>query len=197
MIDPAILAADAEALRPKPTDKQLASVAELAREQQNLEAGIEIVTHVLEHLQYELIRVSEVRLPEAMAAVHMTEFALEGGYRVSVDTEYYANIPSPDSRKPGGQERRAAAFQWLKDHKHGDLIKTELTVQAGRGEQEKIANVMAALKDLKVPFNTADAVHWSTLRAFVKEQLEKGTPIPEDIFGVHVKKVATITSPKH
>ena len=202
MIDPAILAADAVVCRPAPSDEHLSSVAALAAKQQDLEQRVQATEQSLDTLKGELAKVSEYDLPDAMAAIGLTEFKLADGYKVTVGQEYYANIPSPDSEDPDLRERRRAAFAWLNENNHGDLIKSQIVVDAGRGEQEKAARVMRGLQAAGIPFNQTEAVHWSTLKAFVKEQMTATEgeavrpPFPGHLFGAHVKTVARIKQSK-
>lgn len=201
MIDASVFAAAAEATKRPPSDQELADIAELAREQQDLEQRIVAAETALDLLKEALVKVAEHKLPDAMAAVGMTEFTLGNGYKVKVDTEYYANIPSPDTGKPELLERRMAAFQWLRDNRHDDLIKAQIVVEAGRGEQEKARRVMAGLDKAGIGYTNTEAVHWSTLKAFVREQmtLERGPEaalFPEQLFGVCVKQVAKVKAPK-
>jgi len=197
MIDAARFAAIAESIKRPPTDAEVASIAELARKQQRLEARVERRKKLLKLTEEKLARVAEVDLPNAMSAVGMAEFALDNGFKVTVGQEYFANIPAPDSDKPELLERRAAAFRWLKDNKHGDLIKAQILIEAGRGEQEKAERVMRGLDKAGIAYSNTEAVHWQTLRAFVKEQLESDRqgetePFPEQLFGVHIKRVAKV-----
>lgn len=195
MIAPERLAADAAECKPQPTDAQLNSVVGWGLKYLRFVGHVADLERDLTFAKSELAKIAEVYLPEAMHAVGMSEFKLEDGSRITVAQEYYANIPEPSTKKPELMERRNAAFQWLRDNKHGPLIKTEITVQAGRGEQDRADNVIRALQQMGVPYTSTDAVHWATLRALVKEQYEKGTPLPEATFGIHVKQVASVEPP--
>src|SRR5258708_2303296 len=106
--------ADAAAL---PSDAALARVSELARKQADLEKQVMDAEATLNNLQKELARVTELELPEALDAVGLAEIKLLDGSKVTVGTEYFANISA---------ERRAAAFAWLRDRGHGDIIKNEV-----------------------------------------------------------------------
>jgi hypothetical protein len=195
MIDPARFAEVAEATRRAPTDLDLFAIAVSASQQQQLEADVATKEKELAELKASLAQVVEHDLPDAMAAVGMTDFTLDNGYRVTVADEYYANIPSPDSDKPELLERRFAAFAWLHIH-HPDLPKAQIVIEAGRGEQEKANRVMNGLDKAGIPYRTMETVHFQTLKAFVKEQMNmehpNGEAFPEHLFGVCVKRVAKV-----
>lgn len=200
MIDPQKLADIAARIATPATDEQLSSVSALARKQQRLEALVADTEKRLGEIKDELAQVSETLLPDAMAAVGLSEFKLEDGYRVTVALEYYANIPSPDSDSPELQDRRAQAFQWMRDNNHGPLLKNQIIVDAGRGEEEKAGRVMRGLEAAGIPFKRVENIHWSTLRAFVKEQMTPSetqrAPFPSHLFGAHSKRVASIKASK-
>ncbi len=200
MLNPEILAQDAHV----PTNEELGSVSTLAREQQRLELEVTGAEKWLDRLKKDLANVAEIKLPDAMAAVGMSEFTLEDGYKVTVAPDYYANIPSADSDKPELLERREAAFTWLRNNGHEALIKSKIVVEAGKGENEKAAAAIAALNEAGIDYENTEAVHYSTLKAFVREQMEAAAegktfegaaPFPEQTFGVHVRRLATIKRP--
>jgi hypothetical protein len=71
-----------------------------------------------------------------------------------------------------------------------------VSVPFGRGEDEK-ANQL--LRNLDKEGFQPDQRMWvepMTLKAFVREQIRNGTPVPEDLFGVFIRNVAKIIPPK-
>lgn len=103
-------------------------------------------------------------------------------YTADLKPFYTANIAAS-----WPQDKREAAFQWLQDNGHQDLIKTEIVITLGRGEADTAAKVQAALKALDVPFTSSLSVHFQTLSAFVKEQITKyHKTIPLEILGAQV-----------
>lgn len=86
------------------------------------------------------------------------------------------------------EEKRAAAFAELSKRGAASLIKTTITVYLDRTDRAKAKAVIAALKKLKVEFETNLSVHSGTLTAWLKEQIgENGvTDIPLDVFGATV-----------
>lgn len=106
---------------------------------------------------------------------------------------YHANIDvgwEPD--------RKDRAFEWLDREGHGDLVKTIITVELGRGTARIVRAVCAALKKLKVDYTMNRGVPWNTLTALVKEIVEdKAQPMPPlDVLGATVGDVVTIKPKK-
>lgn len=166
-----------------PTDEALSRVAFFAKQQRELEQQVKDADTALKLAQDRLARVAEVDLPDALAACGLAEVKLEDGARVTVAPEYYANISA---------ERRASAFAWLRDQGHGDLIKNQITVSLGRGEDETAHKVKQQLDAVGVTYAELENVHPQTLKAFVREQIETGAGLPQETFGVHIKRVAKV-----
>jgi hypothetical protein len=166
-------------------DNKLANIANLATQQLVLEARIAELENSLEDAKEELKQVQEGALPNAMAEVGMSEFKLTDGTKITVKPTYLANI------KP---EYKDAAFGWLRQHGHDDIIKNNLILSFGRGEDNQFAIVADQLKHMGLADHMThkEEVHWQTLRAFVKEQLEAGEPLPTEEFGVFIVNKATI-----
>lgn len=188
------MAADAaEMAEAIPDDDKLRTIGTLAAKQARLEQEVKDAEARLEVLKGELAQVAEHDLPEAIALTGLTEFKLEDGSKVEVGDDYYANIPSADTDKPELLKRRLAAFNWLRDNNHADLIKNEIKVSLTKGQDELAQRTMRGLDNAGIPYNNTEQVHHSTLKAFVREQVENGTAgFPQDTFGVCIKRVAKL-----
>lgn len=168
---------------------QLERITELARSLVRAERELEKAEERVKECKEEVRRLSEVDLPEAMSAADMQEFTLKGGYRIMVSTEYYASIT---------KEKAEEAFDWLREHEHGDLIKRDVTLTFTAGEDGKAERCFNWLS--RVYKNDAvksrEVVHPATLKAWVKGQFEAGEDFPRDLFGVFVRDVAKIEAPE-
>lgn len=129
-------------------------------------------------------------LPLLMQEIGMSSFKLEDGTSIEISPEVQCSIT---------EENRARAHQWLVQNGFGGLIKTMVVTEFGRGEIEEAAKyqklVVESFPD-RIPF-VKDAVHASTLKAFVKEQIEKeDSTLPKELFSVYQFNKAKITLPK-
>lgn len=116
-------------------------------------------------------RIEQEDLPELMQELGLETFRLKTGETIEVKLDVECGI---------SEERRAAAHKWLTDNGFSGLIKTEVVVGFGRGEHD------AALEFAgKVGGTAVERVHPSTLKSFIKEQMEAGNAIPFDLFGIH------------
>ena len=69
-------------------------------------------------------------IPELLAEQGLSEIKLADGSKVSVKKEFRATIPKDELR-------REQALQWLRDQGLGDIIKNNVTVSFGKGEDDK------------------------------------------------------------
>lgn len=158
------------------SDELLNTVSSLIEMQVAAERHVEQSEGILKEAKENLKNIKEERLPEAMRSAGVVEFTTTDFYHVSLHDAYYANIKI---------ENQDAAFTWLKEMGHDDIIKNDVNVSFGRGEEVMAHNAMATLTQLGFNPTNKKHIHWQTLRAFVKEQMIKGVTLPEAI-DVHV-----------
>jgi hypothetical protein len=86
------------------------------------------------------------------------------------------------------------AFNWLRDNGHGDLIKNNVTLTFGRSEDAIAKQLVDELQQKGHNVKQAEKVEPMTLKAFVKEQIQKGKNVPSDLFGVYIANKTKITT---
>ena len=165
-------------------DDALSRISRLAVELRQAKAQVEDAESALKAAKDQLIQIGEHDLPEAMAAVNMSEVRLSDGTKVSVADNVFARITD---------HNKDAAFMWLNNNGHGNLIKREFKIGFGRDQEQWAAEFETTLGTQGVQYDRKQAVHPSTLKSFVKGQLEDGVDIPEEVFGVHRKSVAKLS----
>jgi hypothetical protein len=159
-----------------PTDEALKTVAVLAQKQLTKEQEIADLEAKLKEKKDELRQVMEVDLPTAMVQIGMDSFTLESGEFISVERGHAASI---------SKKNEAEAHKWLRDNGFGDLIKNTVTGVFGKEHDKKAEEAVALLdKAGAVKVTRKEGVHTGTLKAFVKEQLEKGANLPFKLLGI-------------
>jgi cell division septum initiation protein DivIVA len=117
---------------------------------------------------------AERMLPDALNALGITQIKTSDGRMLTVKKEYYAKI---------AEKHTGNAYEWLKEHGHAAIMRDTVSIsvanEAAADEAEQNLYAMGLDVDRK------KTVHPSTLKAFVKEQIEAGTDIPRDVFGVY------------
>ena len=165
------------------SDESLRVVADLATRQINLEREVEDLENRLKEKQEALKQVQEKDLPEALAECGLSEIKLVDGSKVTVKPYYQANPP---------KEKYDEAMNWLRDNGHGDLIKNDVTVSFGKGEDDRAVDFKRFLTDNGTSYVDKTGVHPMTFKAFVREQVETGQNLPFDLLGIYIGQKATI-----
>lgn len=164
-------------------DNDLKVVADLVRQQLVLEQRVKDLEDELKRAQQDLFKVSQEVLPEALAEHGLSELKMADGSKITVSQTIQAHI---------SKEKQDAAFDWLRHNEFDDLIKNVVSLEFGKGEDDQARDVMEALTNRGYWPQNKQSVHPSTLKAFVKEQVEKGSEIPSDLFGIFIGKKAVI-----
>lgn len=168
------------------TDEAINKVSLLAEQQLSLEQELVTLEEIMNQRKEQLRKVQEYDLPEAMAECGISEFKLQNGFKITVKNYYSGKI------KP---EQVDDCHKWLRDNGFEALIKHNLTIDLGKGQDDLAEPVKDFLKTLGLSFADKEGVHHSTLNAFLKEQVEGGnTSLPHDLFNVFVGRKAKIST---
>ena len=165
----------------------LSRVASLVRQQLALERRVSDLEEELKRTQKQLADIAENKLPEALAEHGRKHLSMEDGSEINVQNYSGASIK---------EEKKKEAFEWLRDNGHEDLIKNQVSVSLGRKEDELAASLVTTLQEKGFDPVQKTWVEPMTLKAFVKEQVEQGAPIPTETFGIFIGKKAKITRRK-
>jgi hypothetical protein len=168
-------------------DDDLSKVASLVRQQLQLELAVLEIEENLKRTKRNLEEISGQLLPAALGEYGLSELTMADGSKLSVQTVVSASI---------SKERQPDAHDWLRDHGHGDLIKNTVSVTFGRGQDETAKDIVRVLQSNGLDPEQKEAVHPSTLKAFVKEQIEKGSEIPSETFGIYIGQKTVIKKGK-
>lgn len=166
----------------------------LAEKQKLLEEEVEALEAQVLNKKAELRKVAEEELPELLNMVGLPSITLADGSIIQVTENISASITD---------ENRGAVMTWLRANNLEDLIKNSVTVTFGKGEDKEaerlVAKITIMAKTEDFHFGTLDqkeVVHPSTLKAFVKERLKEGLPLPADTFKLFIGQVCRIRKPK-
>lgn len=127
---------------------------------------------------------SQVEIPAMMQEMHITKLKLRDGESVEVKPFYSGTII------PEVQEQ---AFTWLRNNGLGDIIKNDITVTFGRGEDNKAAQYAVLARGQGFEPVQKVGVHSQTLKAVVRERIESGRDMPSDLFKTFAGNQTKIT----
>jgi len=142
-------------------------------ELKDLEDEIANAEQSVKKLKEKAKQVSTVEIPAMMDEMQITKLKLKDGESVEIKKIYGAYI-SPDQQE--------AAFTWLRNNGLGDIIKNDITVTFGKGEDNKAAEYAVLAKGQGYEPVQKIGVHPQTLKAMVRERLESNQDVPSDLF---------------
>ena len=147
---------------------------------------IEATEEELKKLKDVETTLSEQTIPNLMQQAGVELIKLEGGISVEVKPFYSARIPSSKFEE---------AFTWLRDNGHGDLIKNQISLEFGMKQDNEAKSLIEELKAKGLPVKQKTTVHPSSLRGFVREQIQDlGKDVPAELFGTYVANKTKITT---
>ena len=164
-------------------------VTNLADECQKLKDTEDMIKSAEQHLKDLKTKADDIGsrvIPELLAEQGLTSIKLSDGSSVSVKKEYRCTLPKDDSK-------REQCYKWLRDNQLGDIIKNNVSVTFGRGEDDKAKQLLdLAAANGYEPQQKSD-VAWMTLTALFRERIEAGLDMPSDVFNTWIKDKTKIT----
>ena len=130
----------------------------------------------LKKLKEKARTISSIEIPAMMDEMQITKLKLKDGEAVEIKKVYGASIP---------KDKQEAAFTWLRNNGLGDIIKNDITVTFGRGEDNKAAQYAVLAKGQGFEPVQKVGVHPQTLKGVVRECNESGIELP-DCFKTYV-----------
>ena len=158
------------------------NLSSLVQQLNGVTSKIEKCEENLKTLKKEKQRLSMETIPELMDEMGIERLDVEGA-TVSLKPFVSASIPT---------NRRQEAYTWLRENGLDDIIKNDVVLSFNRGEDNVAGSLMGELEERGFHPESKTHIHSMTLKAFVKERVEKGLPIDLDMFGAFVARTADI-----
>lgn len=166
------------------SESDLASIRTLAEEVRDLERTKEELESETKAVNSRLTILLQKLLPEAMAAVGMGDFSLADGSKISVKDFVSGTLnKSPDKDK---------ALEWIESNGGESLIKTEVKMAFGKGEDNRAKNAVGMLTEQGYEVESDKTVHPQTLASFAREKMAAGDDIPLEKLGLFAGRHAKI-----
>ena len=143
----------------------------------NLEDQIANAEEHTKNLKEKAKQLSNFDIPEMMQEMNITKLKLKDGASIEVSAFYNARITS---------EKQEEAFNWLREHGLGDIIKNDVTVTFGMSEDNKATAYTVLARGQGYEPVQKIGVHTQTLKAVVRERTESGQDMPADLFNTFV-----------
>ena len=184
-----------------PASNEIGALTDAIDRVQKLEKQIESLREEAKGKEQTLRKLTEQEIPDLMTELNVKNFTLTDGSKVGLVDIVSASIPSAGSieRASGDSkeelyERPQACFDWLRKNGGGELIKSNVEVQFGKGQDNACSDFKKELRDRKVFYKESTGVHPQTLKAFVSEAIGNGKNVPADIFKLYTGQKVQIRS---
>ena len=132
-------------------------------------------------------KISAEVIPEIMESMKLKTLKLQDGSAIEVKEIYSATIPVAN---------REGAYQWLRENDLGDLIKNEITVSFGRGEDNKASEYTSLAESKGYQPSQKLKVEPMTLKALYRERVEAKQDLPSEHFNLFKGNRTKITRSK-
>jgi len=154
---------------------------------ESLSKEIEDMEENLKKKKKDLDVISGEVIPTMMSEMGLSQLKLMDGSQIDVKPFYNATITVAN---------RESAFNWLRQNGLGDIIKNEVVVSFGRGEDNKAAEYAELAKGQGLQPAQKLKVEPMTLKALVRQRIEAGQEMPTEIFSIFVGNKTTIKRKK-
>jgi len=112
-------------------------------------------------------------IPKLMEEMNLSSLKLRDGSELTVKKIYSASVKA---------DKKAEAIHWLRENGLGDIVKNNITVSFGQGEDNKAIDYASLARSNGYEPIQEEKVHPSTLKVVMKEWKDKGQEVPEELF---------------
>ena len=167
--------------------ENIKSLSNEVQKMESLAKEIEDIEENLKQKKKDLDVISAEVIPTMMSEMGLSQLKLMDGSMIDVKPFYNATITVAN---------RESAFNWLRQNGLGDIIKNEMVVSFGRGEDNKAAEYAELAKSQGLQPAQKLKVEPMTLKALVRQRIEAGEEMPTEIFSIFVGNKTTIKRKK-
>ena len=167
-------------------DVEVTTVAQECVKLKAKEDEIAKLEEQLKNKKAEADDISSRVIPELLAEQGLSEIKLADGSKVSVKKEYRCTLPKDEVK-------RQQCYDWLRDQKLGDIIKNNIFVTFGKGEDDKAKQLLDLAQNNGFEPQQKSDVAWNTLTALYEERVKAGLDMPSDVFHLWIKDKTKIS----
>ena len=117
----------------------------------------------------------------------LSSLKLKDGSELSIKKVFSATMKA---------DKKAEAIQWLRDNGLGDIVKNEITVNFGQGEENKAMAYATLARGQGYEPSQKEAVHAMTLKVTMEDWKNKGKEVPQDLFWTFEGNQTKVTNNK-
>jgi len=145
---------------------------------QNYEDQIGNLEKDLKSVKEQADKISSEVIPNLLAEQGLSSLKLADGSSVDIRKSYNCTIK---------KDQMDLAYNWLRENGLGDIIKNEVAVQFGKGEDNKAEQLLGLAVQEGFEPSQKQKVEPMTLKALFRERIEAGLDMPSQFFHTFVK----------
>ena len=154
------------------------TLASYCRELQTYEEEIAELEEQIKKKREKADKISSEIIPNMLAEQGISSLKLADGSSVDVRKSYNCTIK---------KDEMESAYNWLRENQLGDIIKNEVSVQFGRGEDNKAEQLLNLAAQEGYEPSQRSKVEPMTLKALYRERVEAGLDMPSQFFNIFIK----------
>ena len=151
---------------------------------QNFEDQISNMEKDIKKIKEQADKISSEVIPELLAEQGLSSLKLADGSGVEVKKTYSCTVK---------KDSMESAYKWLRENGLGDLIKNEVAVTFGKGEDNKAEQLLSLAEQEGYEPQQKQKVEPMTLKALYRERIEAGLDMPSEFFHTFVKDQTKIS----
>ena len=160
------------------------TLAAFCQELQGIENDIDSLEQQLKAKKEAADKISSEVIPNLLAEQGLASLKLADGSGVDVKKTYSCTVK---------KDSVESAYTWLRNNGLGDLIKNEVSVQFGKGEDNKAEQLLNLAAEEGYEPTQKQKVEPMTLKALYRERIEAGLDMPSEFFNTFVKDQTKIS----
>lgn len=160
------------------------TLAAFCQELQGIENDIDSLEQQLKAKKEAADKISSEVIPNLLAEQGLASLKLADGSGVDVKKTYSCTVK---------KDSVESAYTWLRNNGLGDLIKNEVAVQFGKGEDNKAEQLLNLAAEEGYEPTQKQKVEPMTLKALFRERIEAGLDMPSEFFNTFVKDQTKIS----
>ena len=165
----------------------ISSLAEYCKELKAYEDEIANLEEEIKSKKEKADKISSEIIPNMLAEQGLSSLKLADGSAVEVKKSYSCTIKKDDVE---------SAYKWLRENGLADIIKNEVFVTFGKGEDNKAKDLLDLAEQSGYEPQQKSKVEPMTLKALYRERVEAGLDMPSDSFHLFVKDQTKISRKK-
>ena len=162
----------------------ISTLANYCKELKAYEDEISDLEDKIKYKKEKADKISSEIIPNLLAEQGLSSLKLADGSSVDIRKTYNCTI-----RK----DNMDSAYNWLRENGLADIIKNEVSVQFGKGEDNKAQQLLDLAVSNGYEPQQKTKVEPMTLKALYRERVEAGLDMPSDSFSLFVKDQTKIS----